>query len=310
MRKPVTVWYGGRCADDRDPRRIESDLLFGLAQRRGGGASIIRFDPPAGKADLPGMIAQMVGAPGEQESGPGGTVDQPDQDGGRRRLGAGPAFVAGHRARARSATRVPPGQPVGHLVASQHAGALPRLSARPSGLIEREEHALTPHSKALRAAVPPLLPTLDQLVVDRPREPRLEAGAHLDIGHRPRIGRLTLGPAQAQRMLRPQRQPLIELVRTRSVWSVPAPSAASSTATKGASSTSTRPRSTGVTSQKLPSASRRSTEENSLTSSMRWIGEPWYSQVPSCRIRRPSQRGAAAAAGGHGLVLARRPSGG
>ena len=113
MRNPVTVWYGGSCADDRDPRRIEADLLLGLAQRRGGGASVIRFDPPAGKADLPGMVAQMVGAPGEQEGRTGGTVDQPDQHGGRRRLGAGPAgsaFVPGHRARARGAPRVPPGQ--------------------------------------------------------------------------------------------------------------------------------------------------------------------------------------------------------
>jgi hypothetical protein len=63
-----------------------------------------------------------------------------------------------------------------------------------------------------------------------------------------------------------------------------------------------------VTSQKLPSASRRSTEANSLTSSMRWIGEPRYSQVPSGVIRSPSQRGVAPFAGGHGFVSPRGAS--
>ena len=97
MRKPVTVWYGGSAP--MIATRVGSSPISSSAcpQGRGGGAAVIRFDPPAGKADLPGMVAQMVGALGEQERRTAGTVDQPDQHGGRRRLGAGPAgtFVPG-----------------------------------------------------------------------------------------------------------------------------------------------------------------------------------------------------------------------
>ncbi len=70
----------------------------------------------------------------------------------------------------------------------------------------------------------------------------------------------------------------------------PAPSTASSTATKGTSSTSIRPRSTGVTSQWLPSAARLSTDANSLTRASRPIGGPRYSQVPSRVILSPNSR--------------------
>ena len=69
MRKPVTVWYSGQLAEDADPRRIEADLLLGLAQRRGRRVLVIGLDAPA-EADLAGMVAQVLGALGEEERRP------------------------------------------------------------------------------------------------------------------------------------------------------------------------------------------------------------------------------------------------
>ena len=92
----------------------------------------------------------------------------------------------------------------------------------------------------------------------------------------------------------------------------------SSTATKGASSTSIRPRSTGVSSQKEPSGSRRSTLANRQTSSFRPIRPPSWYQAPlrSMRIwKSPAScfgRGAAPAPGLAAGTAAPRcgPSGG
>ena len=75
------------------------------------------------------------------------------------------------------------------------------------------------------------------------------------------------------------------LVRNDKIWWRPSPVQSSSTATKGASSTSMRPRSAGVCSHQLPSSSRRSTLAKRQTSSLRLIGVPRYSQVPSRLIR-------------------------
>ncbi len=75
----------------------------------------------------------------------------------------------------------------------------------------------------------------------------------------------------------------------------PSPVQSNSTATKGASSTSIRPRSAGVSSQNEPSASRFSTLANRQTNSLRPIGLPRYSQVPSrwmTKGRSPHSAGA------------------
>ena len=68
----------------------------------------------------------------------------------------------------------------------------------------------------------------------------------------------------------------------------------------GESSTSMRPRSAGVSSQNEPSASRFSTPENRQTISLRLIGVPRYSQVPS-RLIEEGQVTALDAVAGHGL---------
>ena len=51
-----------QAADHLDLFARQADLLFGLAQRGLDRGAVARVEPPAGKADLPGVIVEVVGA--------------------------------------------------------------------------------------------------------------------------------------------------------------------------------------------------------------------------------------------------------
>ena len=76
----------GEIADDGDETRVEADLFARFARCCGRRAAVARLDTPAGKADLPGVIAQLRGALREQH-GEIGSFDQRNQHRRRHRVG-------------------------------------------------------------------------------------------------------------------------------------------------------------------------------------------------------------------------------
>ena len=69
----------GHAADHLDGGRRQADLLERLAQRSLLGGSVGRIDAPAGKGDLAGMAAQLLGALGEKHGRLRAAVDHRDQ---------------------------------------------------------------------------------------------------------------------------------------------------------------------------------------------------------------------------------------
>ena len=61
-------------------RSVQPRLLLRLAQGGGDGVGILRIDTAAGKADLAGMVVEMIGPLGEEDRHPFRPVDQRHQD--------------------------------------------------------------------------------------------------------------------------------------------------------------------------------------------------------------------------------------
>ena len=75
----------------------QADLFLGLAQRGGRGVGVMGLGAAAGKADLPGVVAQVVGAAGQQHVQAVAALHQRHQHRSVRRLAAGEgAAVAGN----------------------------------------------------------------------------------------------------------------------------------------------------------------------------------------------------------------------
>ncbi len=70
--------------DHLDGTTIETNLLLGFAQGGIHRPFVRRLDVPAGKADLPRMVGEVSGPPGQQHRQPIGAIDQRDEH--RRRL--------------------------------------------------------------------------------------------------------------------------------------------------------------------------------------------------------------------------------
>ena len=69
--------------------RRDARLLRGLAQRRVDGTAVLGLDTAAGKADLPGVVAQVSGALREQDAEARVAFHQRYQHRGRRERGLG-----------------------------------------------------------------------------------------------------------------------------------------------------------------------------------------------------------------------------
>ena len=78
----------GQTPEQRNALACKTDLLLGFTQGRGFAVRILRLNPPAGKTDLPRVVAQMRGALGQQHLHPAVAVDQRHQHRGFRDLGA------------------------------------------------------------------------------------------------------------------------------------------------------------------------------------------------------------------------------
>mmetsp|Transcript_22126 Transcript_22126/g.87070 ORF Transcript_22126/g.87070 Transcript_22126/m.87070 type:complete len:258 (-) Transcript_22126:4993-5766(-) len=63
-------------ANDLDMPSREADLFLGLSQGRRDRAIVVRLDAATGKADLAGVVAQVVGAPSQQQLEPLLALDQ------------------------------------------------------------------------------------------------------------------------------------------------------------------------------------------------------------------------------------------
>ena len=82
--KPRSREVLGHAREDLDPLLRQPGLLLRLAQRRELGRRVVRLDPPAGEADLPGMRLEVRGALREEHRQATGVIDDRHQD---RRLG-------------------------------------------------------------------------------------------------------------------------------------------------------------------------------------------------------------------------------
>ena len=88
---------GRQLADHLDMAWPKADFFFGLAQRSGGGVLVVRLRASAGEADLPRVVAQMIGALREQHVHVIAAVDQRHQHRGMCGLAAAQrAAIAGH----------------------------------------------------------------------------------------------------------------------------------------------------------------------------------------------------------------------
>ncbi|MEZ5077482.1 MAG: hypothetical protein R2725_08570 [Solirubrobacterales bacterium] len=65
-----------------DQRRVEADLLLGLADRGGGEVGVFLVVAAAGEGDLAGVAAQVGPALGEDQPGLVGPAVERQQDGG------------------------------------------------------------------------------------------------------------------------------------------------------------------------------------------------------------------------------------
>ena len=65
-------------AGDLDTVAPQSYLLLVFAQRGVDGATVVRLDAAAGKAHLPRVMLQMIGAPGQQHGEAARVFDQRD----------------------------------------------------------------------------------------------------------------------------------------------------------------------------------------------------------------------------------------
>ena len=83
MRKPDGISWSGSLPSSSIAPRGEPDLLFRLPQRRLLAARVPRLRPPAGKADLAGVIVQMRRALGEQHLYAFGAAHERHQHRGR-----------------------------------------------------------------------------------------------------------------------------------------------------------------------------------------------------------------------------------
>ena len=86
MTKPVPVRYSGRRPRISICDAGDADFFLGFAQGGGLGRSVARLAAAAGKAHLPGMVAQMRGALGQQHGQPALAHDHRHQHGGRRQI--------------------------------------------------------------------------------------------------------------------------------------------------------------------------------------------------------------------------------
>ncbi len=72
-----------RAADHVHLSRRQGNLFLRLAQGSGDRVGIVRIEPPAGKGDLPAMLAQVRMALSEDHAGAGPVGDGDEHGGGR-----------------------------------------------------------------------------------------------------------------------------------------------------------------------------------------------------------------------------------